>query len=164
LRDYLISNPNVNIEEDYKLVTVLIGPNDACPLCEIFSDQHITPDVAAEYYYNNISEAMNMLYKNIPRTIVNVLLPFNVSQAYELSLPYTYCRDFHDVIPIECPCAFDSDDLKRLQLFLLTFERHFLDTTLQKYGDKWIQLATEWQSKNLTDFAIVVQPFTRNRI
>jgi hypothetical protein len=118
LNQYLQSNPNVDFKNDYKLLTILIGANDACDKCDLFSDSHITPEQAAEEYYTNIAAAVDSIYSLIPKVIVNVLPMFNVSQVYNISQNADYCSDFHDIIPMECDCAFDSDYNKRFEPIL----------------------------------------------
>ncbi len=98
-------------------MTILIGANDACQHCGP-GGFHITPEQAAEMYGNDITEAIDLIYNSIPRVIVNVLPMFNVSQVYNVSLGATYCSDFHEILPVECFCAFNSDYDKRYGLLL----------------------------------------------
>lgn len=66
--------------------------------------------------HQNLRQVVETAYKKIPRLFFNIMPMFNVSQVYWLSLGLTYCSDFHDVLPIECVCAFDSDEWRRSYL------------------------------------------------
>ncbi len=106
------SNPNIDFENDWKLLTLLIGANDACPLCNFKNDSHITPEQAAEIYSTNIENTLVYIQSTIPKILVNIMPIFNISQVYNISLNSTYCDIFHTVLPA-CFCAFDSDYEKR---------------------------------------------------
>jgi hypothetical protein len=72
-----------------------------------------TPKEAADDYEKALEVAIQTIYEKIPRTLVNIIPLFNVSGVYWMSLRTDYCTVVHDVLPIECPCAFDSTDANR---------------------------------------------------
>eukprot|EP01121_Diplochlamys_sp_Union-15-3_P015351 TRINITY_DN5058_c0_g1_i1.p1 TRINITY_DN5058_c0_g1~~TRINITY_DN5058_c0_g1_i1.p1 ORF type:complete len:300 (-),score=32.57 TRINITY_DN5058_c0_g1_i1:15-914(-) len=145
----VISGSSVNISE-WKLFNILMGANDACPICE----DNPLPSVqkAAADYKTRLGNAIQLIYSKIPKVIVNILPMFNVSGVYELTRNSTYCFIFHDVIPVECPCAFSSD----------INQRTFMDDVLTAYREKVVELSNEWRAKNLPDFSVIYQPFTTN--
>eukprot|EP01116_Phalansterium_solitarium_P011643 TRINITY_DN27394_c0_g1_i1.p2 TRINITY_DN27394_c0_g1~~TRINITY_DN27394_c0_g1_i1.p2 ORF type:complete len:377 (-),score=138.09 TRINITY_DN27394_c0_g1_i1:52-1182(-) len=148
----LKSNPKANMTGDWKVVNLLLGANDACTKCI----HPIRPSIesAADVYANHVEAAIEFMHDNFPRTIFNVLPMFNVSQVFFISKNTTYCREIHQVLPIECTCAFDTTADNRL----------YLDTLLQTYGERIIAITNKWRAKNLTDFAVTYQPFLHNLI
>jgi phospholipase B1 len=149
LHQQLSSNPKVDMKNDWKILTLLIGANDACPLCwEPFPP---TVQQAADSYEMYLSAAIKEVYKKIPRVFFNILPMFNVSQVYNITLNTTYCRDLHDLLPFECTCAFDTTDANRI----------YLDSILQAYDARIYKLVAEWKARNLTDFAVQVQPWSQ---
>jgi len=146
----LNSNPNIDMENDYKLLSFIIGANDVCNSC--WSFDRPTPEQAAQIYADNIELSLEKIYESIPRTLVNILPLFNLSGVYNLSLGVEYCKYVHDIFPFECNCAFDSNDENRL----------WLDTTVTLMGKKLFEIAHSWQSNNLPGFNVVCQPFSYN--
>eukprot|EP01089_Gocevia_fonbrunei_P016048 TRINITY_DN4888_c0_g1_i1.p1 TRINITY_DN4888_c0_g1~~TRINITY_DN4888_c0_g1_i1.p1 ORF type:complete len:357 (-),score=49.77 TRINITY_DN4888_c0_g1_i1:4-1074(-) len=150
--EVLKSNPNISIEKDWKLVTVLIGANDACPLCWEFDRP--TVQQAADSFESYMSQVILEFSQKIPRTFFNVLPLFNISQVYYLSLNTSYCDDVHISLPVECTCAFDSDESNRI----------YLDSVVQAYASRLAKLEKEWKAKNLSDFIVQIQPFSQNLV
>jgi hypothetical protein len=101
----------VNNALDWKLLTILIGANDACDNCDYFGEAPID-DILSDFTLH-FSGALQLIYEKFPRTLVNVVLQFNVSLVYDVADNYTYCRDFHRLAYFECPCAFFDDIAKR---------------------------------------------------
>lgn len=97
--------------EDWKLLTILIGANDACDNCDL---DYVTPvDQVVDAFAENFKNALNLIYEKFPRTLVNVVLQFNVSLVYDIAGNISYCADLHKVAFFECPCAFAEDITKR---------------------------------------------------
>lgn len=65
------SDPNVDLQKHWKLVTILIGPNDFC------LDFCYLPDLdkSADNHRRELIETLRILRDNLPRTIVNVVTP-----------------------------------------------------------------------------------------
>ncbi|ELR25684.1 phospholipase, putative [Acanthamoeba castellanii str. Neff] len=148
----LNSDPRVDMDKDWKIINLLIGANDACPLC-----LDITPPSIAsmgDFYEQNLRKVVETAYQKIPRLFFNILPMFNVSQVYYLSLGLPYCFELHDVLPVECLCAFDST----------AWRRNYLDQVLQEFNRRIYKLYDEWKAKKLTTFALQVQPFSANRV
>jgi len=143
-----MNNQNVNMTNDWKFINLLIGANDACPLCWKFDRP--SPQSAGDAFEKNVDAAIQTVYKKFPRTIFNIMPLFNVSGVYWLSQNTTYCEIVHDVAPFECPCAFDSDDANR----------NYLDSVITEYGNRIIKLAAKWQSKKLPGFTVIYQPYS----
>jgi len=54
------------------------------------------------------------------------------------------------LLPFECNCLYGGTDE----------DRKYLDEVLQAYNGRLWKIRKDWQSKNLTEFAVVIQPFT----
>lgn len=69
----------VNLQEHWKIVTILIGPNDFCSdFCYL-----PYPERSAENHRRELIETLRILRDNLPRTIVNLVTP--PSKSYPFS-------------------------------------------------------------------------------
>lgn len=75
------SDSNVNIQQHWKLVTILIGPNDFClDFCYLSS-----PEKSPENHRRELIETLRILRDNLPRTIINLITPpseYNIFQGF----------------------------------------------------------------------------------
>ena len=82
------------MENDWKLLTVLIGANDIClgqwhkhiilyvpSNCAYRCSGHI-PYLTADNYEKHMTELMEEIHSNIPKVFVNYILLLNVSQVH----------------------------------------------------------------------------------
>lgn len=67
----MLSDSNVNVTKDWKLITILIGPND---FCLDFCYQR-NPDKAPFNHERDLIQTLRILRENLPRTIVNLVTP-----------------------------------------------------------------------------------------
>lgn len=144
------SNSAIDMANDWKLLTLLIGANDACGLCWDINPPSI--ESAGDTYEQNLRKAIESAYERIPRLFISILPMFNISQVYYLSLTDPYCTTFHEFLPVECPCAFDSSEQRR----------QYLDSVVGEYNKRIYKIYNEWKVKNSTTFALQIQPFTQN--
>lgn len=80
-----------------------------------------------------------------------------------MTVGLSYCSDLHDILPMECRCLFEGSDEDRfhfVQLYRLMLYRLYIDETITEFGKRIVEISNDWQSQNLTDFAVVYQPFT----
>lgn len=144
-----ILNTNQSIlNNEWKALNLLIGANDACSLCGRSSRPSIQQ--AGDEFEKNVEKAITLTQQKIPKVFFNIIPLFNVSGVYNLSLDRTYCKYFHDVLPSECPCAFDSTYENRL----------YLDEVITEYGHRIEKISKSWKSKNISDFTVEYQPYT----
>jgi hypothetical protein len=108
------SNPKIDYDKDWKLVTVLIGANNLCASCIEWMNPF---DTAAEFGAS-IDKTLDTL-TTMPRTLVNVVQLFNLSSVYEVSKGSPYCKNVHQDFPLECECDFSSPAHVRLDLDFL---------------------------------------------
>jgi len=137
-----INDPNsgVDVQKDWKLLTLFIGANDLCGFCE---------DPAAKgaaNYEQKLTEVLNFLQANIPRVFVNLAAPVDVTQLYELNGEGILCNLLHG---FECPCG-TTDDAE---------VRQSVSDEHKKFLDAGIRVSKHFNS---TTFAVVVQPFFTN--
>lgn len=149
--DYLIrtlkGNPAINMNEDWKLLTILIGANDLCASCE--NNTFLDPNE----YENHLIATLEGVRTNIPRVFVQILEIFNLSQVYNLSLKTKYCTDIHRDLSIECPCVFRADANQT---------RQQVDIYTQLYNARSRAVAAKYQALRDPQFTVVAQPFGRN--
>jgi len=131
-------NTTVDMENDWKMLTIFIGANDVCGAC------HDDPDSQPDFYYNKLNDVLQQVYEGIPRTFVNIVTMFNISQVYTISHTSEYCRVMWDTIcSSECGCMTgDSTPQDRLTM----------DLTSLAFNQKLYQLADLWQAKNIPTF------------
>ncbi len=67
-------DPHVDLERDWKLVTVLVGHNDICShSCQRTDLFESIKDATPKAYARNVAKALDLLHQALPRTMVNVL-------------------------------------------------------------------------------------------
>ncbi|XP_056151408.1 phospholipase B1, membrane-associated [Lampris incognitus] len=141
--DTLKSYPGLNFQEDWKLVTMLIGMNDICDYCK--NETRFSPDNFIRY----MTEALDMMMSEVPRIIVNVVQILPMKPLREVTRPTLGCllqRKF-------CSCLVrpkeNSTELKELIEINLEFQRRLEDLL---HSDRFLK----------KDFAVVLQPYLKN--
>ena len=79
LVDRLRSDPKVDFENDWKLITIFIGGNDLCDYCN--DEEEFSP----EKYEENLQTALDHLHAHVPRVFVNLVEVLNIEIAKELA-------------------------------------------------------------------------------
>ncbi|XP_029453570.1 phospholipase B1, membrane-associated-like [Rhinatrema bivittatum] len=62
--------PDISFDNDWKLVTIFIGANDLCNYC------HNKDLFSADSFISNVRESLDILYKELPRALINVVQIF----------------------------------------------------------------------------------------
>lgn len=133
------NDPRVDIENDWKLVTILSGNNDLCDYCK---DSRYT----AEAYKSNVIAALDILHAELPRTLVNLVEPLNMEIVIELNKGIL-CSALHFFL---CECAaFPDNDEKEKEVIRIADE-------YQRLTDE-IALSGRYDTRE--DFTVVCQPF-----
>lgn len=65
----MLTDRNVDIRNDWKLITIMTGSNDFC------KDSCIKQESSIEAGRLNLIEALMILKRNLPRTLINLVLP-----------------------------------------------------------------------------------------
>eukprot|EP00026_Physarum_polycephalum_P011428 Phypoly_transcript_11654.p1 GENE.Phypoly_transcript_11654~~Phypoly_transcript_11654.p1 ORF type:complete len:337 (+),score=40.66 Phypoly_transcript_11654:93-1103(+) len=151
--DYLITtlkgNSAINFEEDWKVLSILIGANDLCASCTFLDKKFLDPDE----FEAHLSSVLENVRKNIPRVFVNLVEMFNISQVYDLSLKTKRCAEIHRDLFIECDCIFGPQANKT---------RSVVDMYVQEYNARSRGLAAYYQAFGDPNFTVVAQPFASN--
>jgi phospholipase B1 len=147
--DYLLkqvyNNPAIDIANDWKLLTILIGANDICGCCEI-NASYTGPDAFEKY----LTDTLERVRSTLPRTFVNLILGFNLSEVYNLGRKSLYCEAHQRVFSFECGCIFDKN---------ATSTRTEVDVVTQQYNARIFKIADYYKNQKYSDFAVVIQPF-----
>jgi len=134
----------VDVNNDWKVLTILIGANNGCGAC------HGSSSDTAAYYKAQYEQVLGNITTLLPKTFVNMVQMFNISGVYAQLKTSKYCMDIQEKFK-ECGCLMGSDA-----------DRTAMDVALQSYNDQIVDLAAEWNAKNLTDHYFAVQPALRN--
>ena len=116
-----------------------------------------------------LNTVLAKIQKQIPRTFVNLVTMFNISQGkfhsnaflrslkvYDISMSSEYCRFMWDTLcKHECGCMTDDSTPQ---------DRQMMDVTSVEFNKRIYKVASEWQAKGLSDFTVKVQPFLENNI
>uniref|UniRef100_A0A674H8G5 Phospholipase B1, membrane-associated n=1 Tax=Taeniopygia guttata TaxID=59729 RepID=A0A674H8G5_TAEGU len=141
------NDTRIDFQNDWKLITLFIGGNDLCKVCE--NPVRYSP----ENYTYNIQIALDLLHKEVPRAYVNLVTMLYIAKLRELhqaknnSCPKVLMRTL-------CPCVInpknDSNELKKL----IYFNRMYQEGTRQ--------LVESGRYDTKDDFTVVMQPFMTN--
>ncbi|KAG0186270.1 hypothetical protein DFQ28_008082 [Apophysomyces sp. BC1034] len=148
--DYLIPRmkgiKDIDFENDWKLFTIQIGSNDQCNACGKNKD-----DVTVEKYAGYVEAAIQRIQKEIPRTLVNLLGTFRVSQVFPLSAANPeYCRESNNNPATirnakECDCH-------------LSGEWATMDELSSGYNTRLQAIAEKYKPVKGATFGVVYQP------
>ncbi|CAF1366227.1 unnamed protein product [Adineta steineri] len=139
-----IKNENLcDWNNDWKMITIFIGTNDLCNFCTDSKLTKYTP----EQYMLNVREALDKLYQApIPRTLVNLVLPFDIRNVKELYTGNYACQILYNKT---CPCA----------AFPTIEQANILDDYIPKYQQVLLDLINTGRYDQRDDFTVVIQPF-----
>eukprot|EP00698_Gefionella_okellyi_P002206 TRINITY_DN1202_c0_g1_i2.p1 TRINITY_DN1202_c0_g1~~TRINITY_DN1202_c0_g1_i2.p1 ORF type:complete len:362 (+),score=67.54 TRINITY_DN1202_c0_g1_i2:40-1125(+) len=147
--DYLIQElpkyPQIDMKNDWKLLTILIGANNVCPSCNWNRS-----DVQPQFFEDRVQEVLTKVYQNIPRVFVNLMTIFNVSQVWTVAHGDAYCHLVEHKVS-ECGCLTDSPT-----------DREAMDIHSVLFNQRLEKVAAEWEAKNLDNFTVVIQPGLRD--
>ncbi|KAJ9114369.1 hypothetical protein QFC20_001512 [Naganishia adeliensis] len=164
VRDYLLpSLKELDVKDsDWKLLTLSIGANDVCDYCLTGNKSTRLGPGSPEAFVSNIETAVELVRQNIPRTIVNVVGLFTVSEIYNLTMKQPPCTPLSlppifPRLPLECQCAWAPGPIGDAT-------RKKMDTLGEQYADglqqmvKRIRRKVADEEKGESDFGIIWQP------
>nr|XP_020839433.1 phospholipase B1, membrane-associated [Phascolarctos cinereus] len=142
LVDRMKNSLEINLEQDWKLITIFVGSNDLCHYCE-------NPEAhSVKNYVESLQQALDIFYKELPRTFINVV------QIMELvGLRQIKGEKCEVTTEFVCPCfgySLDDSELQEMQ----NINRQF------QSGSSMIAYSQRYMERE--DFAVVVQPFFQN--
>lgn len=113
------SDPKVNLKKDWKLVTYMIGSNDFClDICYYDNQDKVLERARADHIL-----ALRILRENLPRTMVNVVLPPDVTIVTRFVNRPDTCKATHYG---ECPCLFSLNQQKNRDRSVDTIRRRIV--------------------------------------
>nr|XP_035946060.1 phospholipase B1, membrane-associated [Halichoerus grypus] len=141
------NHPEINLESDWKLITLFIGSNDICHYCE-------NPEApSAGEYIQHIQEALDIFYEELPRAFINVV---EVMELAGLHQGQGGKCDPPLAAQSNCTC------LRRSQENPLELQE--LKQVNWNFQSGISRLSYEPQYLQREDFAVVVQPFFQNTL
>lgn len=132
------SDPHVDMKNHWKLITIMIGSNDFClDVC-----YHEDQDKLVAQAGRDMIQVLRIIRENLPRTLVNVVLPvgkattecthlsrnyfktcnriLDVSIIFKFTRTSDECQGFHY---LECPCLTSFSQTKHLNETLRTIKK-----------------------------------------
>lgn len=110
------SDTKVNMKKHWKLLTYMVGANDFClDIC-----YQPNQDKVLEKAAKDLILALRILRENLPRTLVNVVLPPDVSILLRFTNRPDECKSLHY---FECPCLFSLNHLEQRERTIDTIRR-----------------------------------------
>jgi phospholipase B1 len=138
------NDKTVNIENDFKLMTLYVGANNICSSC-------ITAVDPAQWA-NEIRSVLKKLEAKIPRLIVILPHLFKLSQVWDVTGDVAYC-DKRRASPLtgECICAFleGADGVAK---------RAAMDKLSDQLNAELDKIREEYVAKNSASFMVTVDP------
>ena len=114
------NDENVDMKRHWKLVTYMIGANDFCSeICKFDNQEGLIENAG-----NNLYAVLKLLKENLPRTLVNVVLPPDVSTPLSIKNRPIECKFVNF---IECPCFLNKNyawTLERSQKTIKSWKEH----------------------------------------
>uniref|UniRef100_A0A1B6GTS3 Phospholipase B1, membrane-associated n=1 Tax=Cuerna arida TaxID=1464854 RepID=A0A1B6GTS3_9HEMI len=138
------SDPRVDLQNDWKLITLMMGSNDFCvDICYV--DTKTTP----ERHRRNLIKTLDILKKALPRTLVQIVISPNLNAILKR---FTGTRPLCQVVHgFECPCLFGLAYQNR--------QREFYEL-MRLWQQAEFKVASDPRYQETEDFAVVAQPFT----
>ncbi|KAI8991216.1 hypothetical protein BDF20DRAFT_903992 [Mycotypha africana] len=93
---HLLNHPQYkDVRNEWKLITLFIGANNVCVLCEPPITQ--LPGLAeADVFEENVRHVLTRIKKETKKSFINLVALFNVSSVYEATRGDRYCESLFD--------------------------------------------------------------------
>jgi len=129
----------IDMQNDWKVLTLLIGGNDLCRWCSD-PEKHSPAN-----YIKDVKKGLDIIYENIPRVFVNLVSVLNVSKVINFNKGLA-CSALHIY---ECECgAYPKGDQEEILL-------KYID----EYRNLTAELVNSGRYDQRDDFTVVLQPF-----
>ncbi|XP_033619310.1 phospholipase B1, membrane-associated isoform X2 [Fukomys damarensis] len=137
----------INFQEDWKVITVLIGASDLCHHC---TDSNL---YSADNFFNHLRNALDVLHREVPRALVNLVDFMNPRVVRQVFLGNP------DKCPVQqasvlCNCVLTPREN--------SYELAKLDALTQAYQSSIRKLVESGRYDTREDFSVVLQPFFLN--
>eukprot|EP00033_Pygsuia_biforma_P004068 GCRY01004459.1.p1 GENE.GCRY01004459.1~~GCRY01004459.1.p1 ORF type:complete len:363 (+),score=67.66 GCRY01004459.1:149-1237(+) len=154
--DYLVGKlkgdyaSQIDFENDWKLVTVLIGANDICDACHPEEDNQ---DGDPKVFLQKFREYMHYLRDSIPRLFVNVLPVLDVSSVYDAAMTSNYCKAVWKGLKFECQCLHISNETRQV-----------MKDTTPLFNQALYTVSEEMNALNDPEFYMAMQPGVMEKV
>lgn len=91
LMEQMKANPKIDIQNDWKVLTILIGANNLCRAC----DPEFDIFDAADNFEDSLRQLVAKVQATIPKVFVNLVSIFNVSQVFDITEKSLECDAAH---------------------------------------------------------------------
>lgn len=139
LVEELKKNTAVDFQKDWKVLTLWIGSNNLCDVCEDANNNNVAN------YEKYVTEALEYLYANVPRVFVNLAVNLDITQLDNINSGL--CNILHS---IACACV--------------TSDRETVYQSNIAYQQMAPIIAQKFASRNNPEFTVVVQPFLEHTL
>lgn len=142
----LKTDSRIDFQNDWKVITMFVAGNDICDFCTdsiIFSPRNVI---------GHIRDALDILHKEVPRAIVNLVELFHIVPLRELHQDTTLgCPTWF--VKLVCPCILKPNDgsaeLQKVEEFNRAYQKAMRD------------LIDSGRYDTHENFTVVLQPFFR---
>ncbi|KAF7726749.1 hypothetical protein EC973_008437 [Apophysomyces ossiformis] len=155
----------LNMDEDWKLINIMIGNMDQCRACNMDD-----PRIAIEMYGSFLENAVDRIHKNVPRALVNLsesddvekdltyqpslVGSFETSRLFPIVADKPYCRPIKlldiEVNYFECPCG-HNDQTRRI-----------MDQVAAGYNQQLKRIYEKYNAVEEENFAVMFTPAAVN--
>ncbi|KAI8906981.1 hypothetical protein DFJ77DRAFT_476145 [Powellomyces hirtus] len=148
--NYLIKtvkeDKTINYQKDWKFMSMLIGANDMCDVCD-------GTNLDGDTYERLIRAAFEKVRINLPNTVINVMSIFKVSEIWPLTKNELQCKIKRAVgLKALCGCAFvDGDTASGVA------KRKVMDDYAAIWNQRLLKVVTEYRGK-YDNFAVILDP------
>ena len=141
--------PGLDLREDWKLATLLIGANDLCDVC---GESDSERQSLAEGYESSLRRTLETLRVGIPRLLVNLVAIFDVSEVYRVGERDPHCIARRRVSRVECECALNPGTRNARN-------RAAMDEVSGTFRDISSRIAADYRDAGYSDFGVALHKF-----